>query len=95
MNKKIKKNLLLPEWLADQLDFAGDLYGGPGVVAAASILSFCKMSKTKKKETLKNYRENEIEYAYAEEDETAAASPSKAGKHTRKGLGPSKVGRSL
>ena len=64
MNKKIRKTLYLPEWLADILDSEGEAYDGPGVVAAASIHSFSKMDKKNKISTLRNFRSKEIEIAY-------------------------------
>jgi len=48
MRKKYKKNLFLPAWLIDILDSEGELYDGPGTVAAASIYHFSQCKKTEK-----------------------------------------------
>jgi len=71
MRKKSNKTLYLPPWIIEVLDFEGDKYDGPGVVAAAAIHNFSIQKIKEKKAMLKEYMSKEIEIAY--NDESAAA----------------------
>lgn len=68
MSEKIRKTLYLPQWLVEILDSEGEIYDGPGVVAAASIHNFSKMKKKNKISVLENFRSHEIQKAYLEDD---------------------------
>jgi len=71
MSEKLRKTLYLPPWINEILDFEGNKYDGPGVVAAAAIHHFSIQNIKDKKAMLKEYRSKEIEIAY--KDESAAA----------------------
>lgn len=71
MNEKNKKTLYLPDWVIGLLDKEGVKYDGPGVVAAASINAFCKLSSQEKIRVLQEFRKSEISLAYRSSDEIA------------------------
>jgi len=71
MAKKSNKTLYLPPWIIEILDFEGEKYDGPGVVAAAAIHHFSLQKRPEKKAILKEYRSKEVDYAY--QDENAAS----------------------
>lgn len=77
MSAKSKKNLMIPEWIESLLQFEADRYGGQGTIAAASIYAFSRLKDRKKKEVMKQFRDEEINRAYesskALDDENAAA----------------------
>lgn len=66
-NGKVKKSLLLFDFVVDDLDREGELYGGPGIVASAAIYHFCHLSKEEKETVLTDFRITEIRAAYADE----------------------------
>ncbi len=92
MIEKSRKTLYLPNWIISLLDVEARSSKGPGVIAAASILAFCRMSEKAKKKVLKKYSDCEIEYNYAIDDEASAAQPLKADEHSLKRPAPSKAG---
>lgn len=65
VNEKIRKTLYLPNWIAELLDSEGERGNGPGVIAAAAISLFCRLSDKDKIAALKTYQEEEIEKSYA------------------------------
>ncbi len=67
MAEKIRKTIYVPEWIATFLDDEGKKYDGPGVVFAAAIYSFKKLSKSQKIKALQEYREREISRAYCDD----------------------------
>jgi len=67
MGKKINKTLYLPSWIIEVLDFEGDRYDGPGVVAASAIHHFSIQKQKDKKAMLKEYRSKEVDMAYKDE----------------------------
>jgi hypothetical protein len=67
MAEKIRKTLYLPVWVCDLIDREGNIYDGPGVVAAAAIHYFAGLSVAQKKRVMEAYRRAEIENAYADE----------------------------
>lgn len=71
MAQKERKTLYLPPWISEILDFEGEKYDGPGIVAASAIHYFSIQNTKNKKNILKEYRSKEIENAY--KDETVAA----------------------
>lgn len=65
--KKSGRNFYLPVWVNEILDKEAERYGGQGTVTAASIMAFHGFSDQKKKEILKEYRQQEIDAAFADE----------------------------
>ncbi len=64
MGKKTNKTLYLPDWVIELLDDEGDSFGGPGVIAAASIFDFCRKKIDAKKRILKDYYSDAVETTY-------------------------------
>ncbi len=67
MAKKSKKTLFLPDFVIEELDVEGEIYGGPGAVSAAAIYHFCHSDNREKGRILLSFRESEIRAAYADE----------------------------
>ncbi len=67
MANKSKKTLFLPDFVIEELDVEGEIYGGPGAVAAAAIYHFCQSDNSEKGRILLSFRESEIIAAYADE----------------------------
>ena len=72
MAQKEGKTLYLPLWVTEILTTEAERYGGPGVIAAASIIHFARLSDAGKKAVLKEYHNREVELAYRAQ---AAAGP--------------------
>ncbi len=87
-SEKVKKSLLLFDFVVDDLDREGERYGGPGIVASAAIYHFCHLSKKEKETVLTDFRVTEIKAAYADEvdeivsEAEAAAQKQKQGPKT-------------
>jgi len=64
MSKKIKKNLFLPDWIAEIIDREGAKTDGAGVVVSAAVYNFNRMPPNKKIETLQAYTAEELKKAY-------------------------------
>jgi len=67
MAQKEGKTLYLPLWVTEILTTEAERYGGPGIIAAASIIHFSRMPSREKISVLKQYRAIEVEDAYRDE----------------------------
>ena len=90
MNEKMRKTLYLQPWIIQILDFEGEKYDGPGIVAMAAIYNFSLKKIIEKKAILREYRAKEIEFAYL--DESAAAQKSEVPLHIQKKSKTSRFG---
>lgn len=86
--EKVNKNLFLPGFVAEELDTEGELYGGPGAVAAAAIYHFCHSDNSKKGEIMLAFREMEIRAAYADEVDDIVSEAEAAAQKQRLGRKP-------
>jgi len=57
MNKKIKRNFYLPEWVTVLLDEEAPNFKGPGNLVSAAITAFYRMSKDEKLKAILKFRE--------------------------------------
>jgi len=89
MNKKIRKTVFVPVWIARVIDFEGIAYDGPGVVIAAAIHHFSNMTKDEKVKTVQEYLNREVSLAYEDESEAAGNSATLARIQKKRGLSKS------
>jgi len=87
-NGKVKKSLLLFDFVVDDLDREGELYGGPGIVASAAIYHFCHLRKKEKEKVLTDFRVTEIKAAYADEVDQIVSGAEDAAKKQKPGQKP-------
>jgi hypothetical protein len=69
---KVKKNVYVPDWVSKTIDTEGEFYGGPGVVIAASVCLFSRLSQDAKQTALENFRKQEIAHAFGKPTTSSA-----------------------
>ena len=62
-SQKIGKNFALPRWVIELLEIEASRYDGPGVVSAAAIYLFHRLSDEDQAEALQAYHARQIEVA--------------------------------
>ena len=81
---KMNKSYYINTWIVDMVSEEADRYDGPGVVVSAAINAFCSATDEQKRRMLKEFRQAEIDHAYADADDIVSAAEADAAKMKRK-----------